>query len=131
MMDSYVWRDLIYVKATSKNCTFKSVNLIAAKCAGIIPRAHLLSSASFLRAPGAATWNRMFMFKRFGPSRHPAEKAALEERIKALETKLQATAGRRRLRRGLVAAIAVLVFARASRSALTATCSSKLPLTYG
>jgi hypothetical protein len=28
MMDSYVWRDLIYVKATSKNCTFKSVNLI-------------------------------------------------------------------------------------------------------
>jgi len=111
MMDSYVRRNLIHVKATSKNCTFKSVNLIAAKCAGIIPRAHLLSSASFLRAPGAATWNRMFMFKRFGPSRHPAEKAALEERIKALETKLQATAGRRHLRRGLVAAIAVLVFA--------------------
>jgi hypothetical protein len=28
MMDSYVWRNLIHVKATSKNCTFKSVNLI-------------------------------------------------------------------------------------------------------
>ena len=51
------------------------------------------------------------MFKRLGSSRHPAEKAALEERIKALERELQATAGRRPLRRGLGAAIAVLVFA--------------------